>query len=296
MTRLTQSARTTQPGWTEHSAQPAGVGHVAQAARAEQAGRVSKPARAARPESYDRPRSAASAAARPAESAGPRPSASAAPRVRPLPVRGLTVLYDPACRICAFVRDWLAKQRQLVRLDLVPVGSPEARRRFPELDHAATEREITVIGDAGQVYRGDAAWVVCLWALAAHRPLSHTLATPAGRQLARAAVLTAASFRQASRGGTGRTEGPTGRHTDSAPTWWPVYGGGPRPAAGKIGWDRVGGRPAVHPGTGASAGAQAGAQAGAPAPAAAPAWVYDPAVGWTSRDPGACADGCSPPG
>lgn len=209
--------------------------------------------------------------------AGPLPAAGPVAGRRPPAVRGLTVLYDPACRICAFVRDWLARQRQLVRLDLVPVGSPEARRRFPDLDHGATEREITVIGDGGQVYRGDAAWVVCLWALAAHRPLSHTLATPTGRRLARAAVLTAASFRDAG-GAAARTEGPAGGRVDRAPTWWPVYG--TRAAGGKAGWDRVGGPPAPHPGTGA----------------AAPTWAYDPAVGWTAGDPGACADRCSPPG
>lgn len=144
----------------------------------------------------------------PAQAAPTAPAAPASPAAgtRPRPVRRLTVLYDPACRLCAFVRDWLARQRQLVRLDLVPVGSPEAVRRFPGLDHRAAEREITVVGDSGQLYRGDAAWVVCLWALADHRALSHTLATPAGRRLARAAVLTAAKYREARR---------------SAPTWFP---------------------------------------------------------------------------
>ncbi|MET8677772.1 DCC1-like thiol-disulfide oxidoreductase family protein [Streptomyces sp. NPDC004647] len=113
------------------------------------------------------------------------------------PVRRLTVLYDPDCSLCAFVRDWLARQRQLVPLDLMPVGSAEAGRRFPGLDHAAALREITVIGDAGQIYRGSAAWVVCLWALAEYRPMSHRLSTPAGAPFARAAVLAAAKYREA---------------------------------------------------------------------------------------------------
>jgi predicted DCC family thiol-disulfide oxidoreductase YuxK len=105
------------------------------------------------------------------------------------------VLYDPRCKLCAFVADWLARQRQLVPIDLVPAGSGEALRRFPELDHAATVREITAVGDQGQVYRGDNAFVVCLWALAGHREFSHTLTRPAGRRLARAAVLSAAKYR-----------------------------------------------------------------------------------------------------
>ncbi len=117
-----------------------------------------------------------------------------APRV---PVRRLTVLYDARCPLCSFVRDWLVRQRQLVPLDLVPVGSDEARRRFPLLDHAATLEEITVVGDGGQVYRGAGAWVVCLWALAKYRPLSHRLSTPSGMRFARNAALTAAKYRGA---------------------------------------------------------------------------------------------------
>ncbi|MFJ2179520.1 hypothetical protein ACIOJG_02750 [Streptomyces anulatus] len=56
----------------------------------------------------------------------------------PAPVRRLTVLYDAQCPLCVHLRHWLQRQRQLVPLDLVPAGSAEARRRFPELDHAAT--------------------------------------------------------------------------------------------------------------------------------------------------------------
>jgi predicted DCC family thiol-disulfide oxidoreductase YuxK len=115
----------------------------------------------------------------------------------PVPVRRLTVLYDPHCSLCAFGRDWLARQRQLVPVDLVAVGSPEAHRRFPQLDHDASFREVTAVGDSGQVYRGATAWIVCLWALAEYRPLSHRLATGAGKHLARGAVLAAAKYRAA---------------------------------------------------------------------------------------------------
>ena len=113
-----------------------------------------------------------------------------------VPVRGLTVLYDAQCSLCAVVRDWLVRQRQLVPLELVPVGSEAAMRRFPGLDHAATLDEITVIGDSGQVYRGTAAWIVTLWALAEYRPAAHRFSTPAGRRLARGAVLAAAKWRE----------------------------------------------------------------------------------------------------
>ncbi len=120
-----------------------------------------------------------------------------APRPGPAaPVRRLTVLYDARCSLCAFLRDWLVRQPQLVPLDLVPAGSDEARRRHPDLDHGATLDEITVVGDAGQVYRGPAAWIVTLWALREHRPLAHRLSTPSGARLARGAVLAAAKWRE----------------------------------------------------------------------------------------------------
>ena len=113
-----------------------------------------------------------------------------------VPVKGLTVLYDAQCPLCRHLRNWLLGQRRLVPLDLVPAACDEARRRFPDLDHLGTLAEITVVGDAGQVYRGTAAWIVCLWALAEHRPKAHWLATPAGAPFARATVLAAAKYRE----------------------------------------------------------------------------------------------------
>lgn len=118
------------------------------------------------------------------------------------PVRRLTVLYDAECSLCTFLRAWLVKQPQLVPLEMVPAGSEEARRRHPDLDHGATLDDITVVGDAGQVYRGTAAWVVTLWALREHRGLAHRLSTPAGARLAKGAVLAAAKWRGAQQGGT----------------------------------------------------------------------------------------------
>ncbi|MEV2216169.1 DCC1-like thiol-disulfide oxidoreductase family protein [Streptomyces sp. NPDC050997] len=125
-----------------------------------------------------------------------------------VPVRRLTVLYDAQCALCGFLRDWLVRQPQLVPLELVPAGSQEARRRFPGLDHRATLDEITVVGDAGQVYRDTAAWIVTLWALREHRALAHRLSTRSGARLARGAVLAAAKWRAGQQGrGSGRGSG-----------------------------------------------------------------------------------------
>jgi predicted DCC family thiol-disulfide oxidoreductase YuxK len=122
-------------------------------------------------------------------------------RVAAVPVRRLTVLYDAECSLCTFLRDWLVRQPQLVPLELVPAGSQEARRRLPGLDHRATLDDITVVGDAGQVYRGTAAWIVVLWALREQRPLAHRLSTPSGARLAKGATLAAAKWRGAQWGG-----------------------------------------------------------------------------------------------
>ncbi|MEV6106387.1 DCC1-like thiol-disulfide oxidoreductase family protein [Streptomyces sp. NPDC051940] len=142
----------------------------------------------------------------------------------PAPVRRLTVLYDAGCSLCVHLRGWLVRQRQLVPLDLVPCGSDEARRRFPELDHAATREEITVVGDSGQVYRGQRAWIVVLWALAGHRGTAHRLSSGAGAGVARAAVLAAARYRKARAGrtsawGGGSYQAPDGWRYDPAGGW-----------------------------------------------------------------------------
>ncbi|KOX07068.1 thiol-disulfide oxidoreductase DCC family protein [Streptomyces sp. NRRL B-3648] len=125
------------------------------------------------------------------------------------PVRALTVLYDAERVLCTHLRGWLARQPQLVPLELLPAGSAAARARFPGLDHSSGLEEVTVVGDSGQVYRGSRAWIVVLWALREHRPLAHKLATPAGAGLARGAALAAAKWRDARGPGRGRG-GPWG--------------------------------------------------------------------------------------
>lgn len=100
----------------------------------------------------------------------------------------LTVLYDPACPTCARARRWLESREQLVRLEFVPAGSTEARLAFPQLDHARTLNEITVVGDDGTVFRDDNAWVVCLWALRDYRRAARLMTSSAARPLARRVI------------------------------------------------------------------------------------------------------------
>ena len=96
-----------------------------------------------------------------------------------------TVLYDARCRVCRTAKDWLSRQEQLVPLELVAAASPEARRRFPSLDHSRTLSDLTVVADTGEVWYGPAAFVTCLWALRDHRRLAERLSSRALLPLAR---------------------------------------------------------------------------------------------------------------
>lgn len=111
-------------------------------------------------------------------------------------LRSATVLYDSGCALCRRARAWLEVQPQLLPLVFVPACSPEAHRRFPGLDHASTLRDLTVVGDTGEVWRAERAWVVCVWALVEHRVTAERLAGPAMLPLARRVFATVSAHRQ----------------------------------------------------------------------------------------------------
>ena len=61
----------------------------------------------------------------------------------------LTVLYDPECGLCRRAHEWLAEQSKIVELNFVPCASDEARKRYPQLNHDLTKKDLTVISDDG---------------------------------------------------------------------------------------------------------------------------------------------------
>jgi predicted DCC family thiol-disulfide oxidoreductase YuxK len=101
----------------------------------------------------------------------------------------LTVLYDARCNLCSRIRAWLETQPTYMTLEFVPTGSDEARQRFPQLDHAVTTQELTVIDDQGGVYIEANAFLMCLWALRDYRAWSLRLSAPEMIPLARRVVL-----------------------------------------------------------------------------------------------------------
>lgn len=110
-------------------------------------------------------------------------------------MKGLVVLYDAGCPMCSRFRTWLVGQPHLVAVTALPAGSAEARALLPHLDHAATLREITVVGDGGEVWTGAHAWVACLWTTVEHRDLAIRLSTPLGLPVAKAMAYAAAGLR-----------------------------------------------------------------------------------------------------
>jgi predicted DCC family thiol-disulfide oxidoreductase YuxK len=95
----------------------------------------------------------------------------------------LTVLYDADCSLCVRCARFLTSQPALVEVELLPCGSTAARARFGEVPWLG--QELVVVSDAGEVWAGAAAFLVCLWALRDWREWSYRLATPALAPLAR---------------------------------------------------------------------------------------------------------------
>jgi predicted DCC family thiol-disulfide oxidoreductase YuxK len=110
-------------------------------------------------------------------------------------MKSLTILYDARCNLCAHVRSWLETQPAYLELVFLPAGSAEARQHFPQLNHAATLEELTVVSDEGAVYTSANAWVICLWALQGYRAWALRLSSPELLPLARRVVLWVAQHR-----------------------------------------------------------------------------------------------------
>ena len=111
-------------------------------------------------------------------------------------MRKIYVLYDSRCGLCSQARSWMLAQPAHLAIECVAAGSDRARRLFPELRHELVPTELVVVSDRGEVYYGDAAWIVCLFALVEYRDWSHRLARPALRHLARKAWELFSSNRQ----------------------------------------------------------------------------------------------------
>lgn len=96
-------------------------------------------------------------------------------------VQQLTVLYDEGCELCRRSRDWLATQPTYVPLRLVASGSHEAQTRYRGLP---LKQELVVADQAGRVWVGGPAFLMCLWATRRWRNWSYRLSGDALQPLA----------------------------------------------------------------------------------------------------------------
>jgi predicted DCC family thiol-disulfide oxidoreductase YuxK len=107
-------------------------------------------------------------------------------------VKTLYVMYDSHCGLCTEVRDWLQGQPAYLDLRVMASDSEDVRRMFPSLPAG----ELAVVSDEGQVWLGDRAFIVCLWALREFRGWARRLASPLLRPMARQAFTAISQNRQ----------------------------------------------------------------------------------------------------
>jgi predicted DCC family thiol-disulfide oxidoreductase YuxK len=105
----------------------------------------------------------------------------------------LTIIYDPRCGLCTQIKAWLIRQPAYVALKLLAAGSDDARSRFPEIPPG----ELAVVSDSGDIWFGDHAWIICLWALRRYRRWARRLARPLLQPLARQAFAAVSHNRSA---------------------------------------------------------------------------------------------------
>jgi predicted DCC family thiol-disulfide oxidoreductase YuxK len=105
----------------------------------------------------------------------------------------LTVFYDGQCGLCCAVRDWVARQDTFL-----PV---EWRPKPDDME------ELVVVADSGEMWSGDTAWLMVLWATVDYRDWSYRLASPALLPAARTMFAQLSKHRGAISCGLGLTSG-----------------------------------------------------------------------------------------
>ncbi len=93
-------------------------------------------------------------------------------------MNSLTVLYDGECGLCVRCKKWVLQQQTYFPVKFLDSHSQTARDRYPTLLTDGPPEELLAIGDNGEVYRSDKAWLMVLYAIRKCRPLALKLARP----------------------------------------------------------------------------------------------------------------------
>jgi predicted DCC family thiol-disulfide oxidoreductase YuxK len=109
------------------------------------------------------------------------------------PITSITIVYDASCGLCTRTKEWIGQQAPFIGIGFTASGSPEARRRFPQLP----AEELAVVANTGEVWLGNHAWIVCLWALRGYRDLAFKLTSPLLLLMAREAFAVVSKNRSA---------------------------------------------------------------------------------------------------
>src|SRR5262245_15746266 len=96
----------------------------------------------------------------------------------------LAVFYDSRCGLCTILKNWIQHQQPLLKLRLIARDSEQARRM---IGSAADSDDLVILANTGELWRGNHAWLMVLWALKEYRSFSHRLASPIFLPLARQA-------------------------------------------------------------------------------------------------------------
>jgi len=101
-------------------------------------------------------------------------------------MKSLTVIYDPECGLCRLAKRWLTDQPRYLPMNFMP------RTWVHDLQPALAKSlgggdDLVVVSDAGEIWRGDTAFIMCLWATRRYRRLAVRLARPGLRPIARKA-------------------------------------------------------------------------------------------------------------
>ena len=91
-------------------------------------------------------------------------------------MKRLRLYYDDRCGLCTTLVAWLGRQRQLVPIECAPKPPGQT--------------DLAVLADTGEVWTGDSAWLIVLWALDDFRDWSYRLSRPELLPLARQAFAT----------------------------------------------------------------------------------------------------------